>query len=51
MVKAWVAPEFTETAPEGDMAPLVPVDAVIVYEVLDEKEAETVWLAVILDSV
>ncbi|SPF33525.1 hypothetical protein SBDP1_1130020 [Syntrophobacter sp. SbD1] len=30
MVKLWLAPEFTETALEGDMEPFAPAVAVIV---------------------
>ncbi len=49
-----VAPELTETEPEGLMEPPVPADAVRVYvftevpEEVAEKVADIVWLAVTL---
>ena len=45
IVNDWFAPEFTLTAPEGEMLPLAPAEAVIVY-VLIAKLAEIVWFAV-----
>ena len=44
MVNAWLAPEYTETLPDGLMVPLAPADALMVKVVaeLAAKVAEMV---------
>jgi hypothetical protein len=34
MVKVWLPPELTVTLPLGEIEPLLPADAVIVYDVI-----------------
>jgi hypothetical protein len=48
--KVWLEPPLTATAPEGDMEPPVPADALIV-KVLRAKLATIVWFAVTLENV
>ena len=48
--KVWFEPPLTATAPEGDMEPPVPADALIV-NVLTAKLADIVWLEVTLVKV
>ena len=50
IVKVWFDPPLTATAPEGDMEPPVPADALIVY-VFTAKLADIVWFAVTLLNV
>ena len=53
MVKLWLTPELTVTAPLGVMLPFAPADAVIVYwtGALIAKLAAMVWFAVTLVNV
>ena len=46
----WLAPELTDTDPEGEMEPPVPADAVraYVFTAFAVKVAASVWLAVTL---
>ena len=50
MVKVWFAPWFTVTVPLGEMVPLAPAVAAMVW-VLMAKLAAMVWLAVTLVKV
>ena len=50
MANAWLEPQFTDTAPLGEMAPFAPADAVIVSMSI-AKLAAIVWLAVTLVNV
>jgi hypothetical protein len=45
MVKAWLAPELIVTLPLGEIEPLLPADAVIVYEVIPFWVIVTDWPA------
>jgi hypothetical protein len=45
MVKIWLPPELTVTLPLGEMEPLLPADAVMVYDRI-AKEALIEWLEV-----
>ena len=47
MEKVLFEPWLTDTAPDGEIVPPVPADAVIVYEIA-EKVALMVWAAVTL---
>ena len=48
-MKAWLPPEFTVTAPDGDIVPFDPAEAVIV-KVVAAKVTLIVWLAVTLEK-
>jgi hypothetical protein len=50
IVKVWLAPEFTVTAPDGEIVPFDPAEAVMV-KAAGAKETLTVWLAVTLEKV
>jgi hypothetical protein len=48
-MKVWLAPEFTVTAPDGEIVPFDPAEAVMV-KVVGAKVTLIVWLAVTLEK-